>query len=799
MSADRECRSIDPRATGLRAQPGTSILPVVKRRAATLHTSSAVRPSHCRNTSAPPCLRGSVVLALLLAAGALAGQRGASGYLDRSDEWFKSPEARKVADNILTWQSDLGDWPKNEDTTAKPYAGRRSALKGTFDNGATTGELRFLACIFNATADRKYRDALLKGLDHIIAAQYPTGGWPQFYPPGRQYHRHITFNDDVMVRLMRFLRETYSSGSYAFIDEQRKNSARAAFDTGIECILKCQIKVKGKLTAWCAQHDEKDLSPAGGRTYELPSISGAESVGIVRLLMSIDDPPPQVVQAVESAVAWFASAKITGIRIDKVDDPAAPKGKDKRVVADAQAPPIWARFYEIGTNRPMFVDRDGVVKYRMSDIGYERRNGYAWYGDWPRELLAKEYPAWQQKMGAKDTTAAPAGRPAAIVFPKIDRRPAADASEPFYAPRRKPMTSEAFPRLDPRSARPAEIDLRRWNLSQLDLRDRLDELMAAMHDSRTIWPAAGTLPRQFDPKAILESGRNSGLGVRKLHERGITGRGIGIAIIDQPLLVEHEEYADRLRLYEEINIAPGSLAQMHGPAVASIAVGRTVGVAPQADLYFIACMPGQYSGGKFTYDFHPMAQGVRRILEINSGLPEGRKIRVISLSIGWSANQAGFAEMNAACEQAKTQGMLIVCSCIENVHGVRFHGLGRNPLRDPEAFESYEPGLWWAGDFPDPRWTTGRLMVPMDSRTTASPSGKDEYVFYRQGGWSWAIPYIAGVYALAAQVDAAITPQRFWDAAMKTGRKVRANRDGKTYELGPIINPPVLIDALQRH
>jgi pectate lyase len=322
-------------------------------------------------------------------------------YLHKPDIWFDGDDARRIAANILSYQTDLGGWPKNVDTTAAPYAGDRRDLRGTFDNRATTDELRFLARAFAATKDDRYRTAVEKGVDHILKAQYPTGGWPQFYPPPKTYHRHITFNDDAMTRVMEFLRETYTQDRYAFLGGARRTAARTAFDNGVACILKCQIKVDGKLTAWCAQHDDVDFRPRPGRTYELASISGAESVGVARLLMSLDHPSPEIVQAVDGAAAWFDAVKLTGIRVTYEKDPRSPKGTNKVVVKDPAAPPLWARFYEIGTNRPLFADRDGVPKYDLSEIGYERRNGYNWLSDWPADLLAKEYPAWKAKRAGR--------------------------------------------------------------------------------------------------------------------------------------------------------------------------------------------------------------------------------------------------------------------------------------------------------------------------------------------------------------------------------------------------------------
>lgn len=339
----------------------------------------------------------SLLLPLCLLAFAGPVLAGPRDYLKKPDSWFAGDEAKNIAANILSYQADLGGWPKNIDTTKTPYRGPAKDLKPTFDNGATTDELRYLARIFKATKDERYRAAFDKGFDYIVKAQYPSGGWPQFTPPGKSYHRHITFNDNAMVRLMEFLRETYTSPVYEFVSAARRQAARTAFERGIECILKCQIKVMGKPTAWCAQHDEIDFSPRPGRTYELVSLSGAESVGIVRLLMSLQNPSPEVVRAVEGAVAWFDSAKIKGIRVIIEKDPKLPKGTNKVIVKDPDAPPIWARFNEIGTNRPIFSDRDGVARHDLADIGYERRNGYAWLGYWPQKLLESEYPAWKRK------------------------------------------------------------------------------------------------------------------------------------------------------------------------------------------------------------------------------------------------------------------------------------------------------------------------------------------------------------------------------------------------------------------
>ena len=312
-----------------------------------------------------------------------------SGMLGKPADWFRSPVGREATAAVLSWQSAQGSWPKNQDNSNKPFTGDRGKLQGTFDNGATTDELRFLARAFLATDDKRCKNAFLTGFDHILKAQYPNGGWPQYFPLSKQYHRHITYNDNTMVRLLELLREVATSDGMRFVDPDRRHAASAAFDRGIACILKCQVVVRGTPTVWCAQHDEVTLAPAAARSYELPSLSGSESAGVLRLLMSLDQPSPEVIRAVKAGVAWFEAAKLTGIKIVKVDG-------DRKAIKDPSAPPLWARFYEIETNQPFFCGRDGVKKQALSEIEAERRTGYAWYGSWG-ETVAKTYAKWPHR------------------------------------------------------------------------------------------------------------------------------------------------------------------------------------------------------------------------------------------------------------------------------------------------------------------------------------------------------------------------------------------------------------------
>ena len=112
-----------------------------------------------------------------------------------------------------------------------------------------------------------------------------------------------------------------------------------------------------------------------------------ESAGILMLLMSLEDPGPDVVRAVRAGARWYEDAKLIGIRQVVGDG-------DKKIVPDPAAPPLWARFYEIGTNRAFFCGRDGVKKGDLAEIEAERRNGYAWYGEWGHQVLSR-YARWE--------------------------------------------------------------------------------------------------------------------------------------------------------------------------------------------------------------------------------------------------------------------------------------------------------------------------------------------------------------------------------------------------------------------
>ena len=348
-----------------------------------------------------------LLLALNMDISAQASKQKWPDIINKSEPaWFATAEAKAVAENVLLYQRNIGGWPKNiqmqnpltEVEKQKLIAQKPDTKEITTDNKATTQEMLFLSKMYAQTPDERYKNAFLAGFDYLLKAQYENGGWPQFYPLKKGYYTHITYNDDSMVNILNVLKHCIDKTDYYSIkpSEATLSKAKIAFDKGIDCIIKSQYKQNGVLTAWCAQHDEVTLLPANARAYELASLSGKESAKIVLLLMSIKNPSPEIITAVNSAVAWFEKTKITGIREDRVPVPNS-KIMEKVLVKDPNAEPIWARFMELDNNAPFFCDRDGIKKSSYFEIGQERRTGYSWYTNEPKEVL-KKYPAWKKKL-----------------------------------------------------------------------------------------------------------------------------------------------------------------------------------------------------------------------------------------------------------------------------------------------------------------------------------------------------------------------------------------------------------------
>ncbi|MBI5883324.1 MAG: hypothetical protein HZB91_09505 [Elusimicrobia bacterium] len=281
------------------------------------------------------------------------------------------------------------------------------------------------------------------------------------------------------------------------------------------------------------------------------------------------------------------------------------------------------------------------------------------------------------------------------------------------------------------------------SLKALDLSTQKDLLRSLPFDTETQWP--DRVPAGFDPDRILETGKDPGMGVRSLHREGIDGRGTSIAIIDQPLLLGHVEYRDRIVFYDA-TATPGVEPQMHGSPVASIAVGKTLGVAPSARLYYFA-VPSWKQDNRY------YAQGLEDVLRLNASLPKEDRIRVVSISFGGFKNIPNYPLWEKALRKATRQG-LYVSTCSREP--LSYLNLALDFQKDPDQPSSWTPTDWASKAPPNP----DRLYVPGGNRTVASHRGPEVYQSDRDAGLSWSAPYLAGLAALAFQACPGITPEK---------------------------------------
>jgi len=323
---------------------------------------------------------------------------------------YGETEITKIADNMLIYQRSNGGWPKNYDMQAiltplqkDSLIKTKEVLHTTFDNSTSYSHVEYLAKVYSMTHVGKYKTACLKGLGFCLSAQYSNGGWPQYYPLEKGfYSRHITFNDGAYIGVMRLLGKIVKNNpDFSFLGNDVRKRVAVAYRRGLDCMLDMQIMDRGRLTAWCQQHDEVTLKPAWARAYEPPSICNGESSSLVLFLMDIDKPGERVIQAIQSAVKWFYDSRILYTRIETIKiQPVQSQYKtystDRVVVIDSTAKPIWTRYYELETERPLFSDRNSKFLYSLAEVGLERRSGYGWYTYAPQEVLNR-YPEWQKK------------------------------------------------------------------------------------------------------------------------------------------------------------------------------------------------------------------------------------------------------------------------------------------------------------------------------------------------------------------------------------------------------------------
>ena len=383
--------------------------------------------------------------------------------------------------------------------------------------------------------------------------------------------------------------------------------------------------------------------------------------------------------------------------------------------------------------------------------------------------------------------------------------------------------------------------------SGVDFSNAGDKLPYIRFSSETKFPGADKIPKGFNPHRVLENGKAPGLNIANLHAMGITGKGITVAIIDQPLNTEHIEIKDNIIHYESAGYPEHIEAQFHGTAVSSLLAGKTCGVAPDAKIVYFAA-PGtktkmaiadenfqkvlrQYfpkninfeetikdildgrhqTDAEFRYkinkiietlppdikeqafsvkteiDFTHRANALRKILFMNARLPQDKKISAVSISWGLLGTDP---ESTKLIKQLIESGVMVLTTDSSRFYGNKaaFTTIDRNMNSDPNDIKSYEAGFWKANK---DNWNE-RLLVPAGGRTIAGYLDYDDYIYCgANAGMSWSTPYLVGVYALAKQIAPNLTPHRFFEIAQQT-----AVSNGKTGN-NKIVQPQKIIQHLQ--
>ena len=365
-------------------------------------------------------------------------------------------------------------------------------------------------------------------------------------------------------------------------------------------------------------------------------------------------------------------------------------------------------------------------------------------------------------------------------------------------------------------------DLRGKDLSTKNLVDvPVDILRTTEFDTETIWPEKEKLPKNFDPEKLLEESKNPGLGIKELHEQGITGQGVVVAIIDQKLDIGHPEYKNSIIDYKEYDEAGKEEVSMHGPAVASLLVGKDCGVAPGARLVYKATPSGR--------SFLSEAQALNDIIEDNKNVPQNEKVRVVSCSIGYMLEkpELGLDEWVNALGKAKEAGIFVVDVGGNQIY-ISFGGGG-----SPENKNDFENYLSWLredegneelnkiisggnideilkklrevkkddlaniSDIDLKKKIEARLdkikktiVVPSDYRTMASSVNKEgQYMYNGRGGISWSVPYLAGLFALVLQINPNIKRE---EIAEIINESATVNKKGLR-----IVNPKGIIELVK--
>lgn len=325
-------------------------------------------------------------------------------------------------------------------------------------------------------------------------------------------------------------------------------------------------------------------------------------------------------------------------------------------------------------------------------------------------------------------------------------------------------------------------DISDWDLTAYTA----DELKTGCYfDSLTIFPPTDKMPKGFEPEKLLKINQNPGLHIHTLHKEYVDGNNVNIAIVGRPLLTTHQEYAKNIVFYEETPfvVQEAEEAQPEGVTAASLAVGKTVGIAPKANLFFFAHDRGDFRKEQ-TLDLRPMAQSLERIYELNKQL--SYKIDVVAVTDIIFDKAIGVPEVKEAINKLENSGVAVF------TQDDNFFIINRtDPMNSPDEIETFDAPLYWN------ERATQTIAFPGTFQTVASARGDDVYEYLHGNLFEHAVIYATGIYALAKQVDPTLNKERFVRTAFETATKINSTHNNKEYSFS-LVNPSLLIQHLKQ-
>lgn len=332
--------------------------------------------------------------------------------LDRPAEWYATPEARAIADAVVTFQTPAGGWSKNQDRRIARLPGQRFSndaetmeqnpanfdapadrfwtFVGTLDNNATWSEMRFLAKVAAHAPGPEgdvWRASVIKGVHYLLNAQYPNGGWPQNWPLEGGFHDSITFNDNAVANAAMLLRDVaHGTEGFDFVPADLEARAAEATRKAIDVIVAAQVRYGDRVMGWPQQVEPMRLVPTSARNYEPRSVASGETTDILIFLMGEPNPTPEMKAAIRAGAEWLKAVEVHDKSFEMTDD-------GRKLIDKPGAGPIWSRNYDIVTGQPIFGDKDQTIHDDVNNISIGRRNGYSWWISSPQKAL-DAYAAW---------------------------------------------------------------------------------------------------------------------------------------------------------------------------------------------------------------------------------------------------------------------------------------------------------------------------------------------------------------------------------------------------------------------